>query len=174
MNISERGNKGDISVAIYKIKRTIALLSPLIIMLVIFWLSNQDEHISKKLSDVVGQYVLNSDVVERAADSGKSISVMPLFAGLSIRKFAHIVLYAILGIFSTIAAEHLHRCKKIKISLPFFICFSYAAFDEMHQVFVPGRTAQTKDVFIDAIGFIPSILLTFMIIALLRRKVDRN
>jgi VanZ family protein len=46
------------------------------------------------------------------------------------------------------------------------IVFAYAAGDELHQVFVPSRTAQVSDVLIDTSGGAAALLLLW-----LRRKV---
>ena len=37
------------------------------------------------------------------------------------------------------------------------LCMLYAAGDEFHQYFVPGRAAQLSDVAIDAMGFLPCV-----------------
>ena len=40
-----------------------------------------------------------------------------------------------------------------------FICFLYACTDELHQLFIAGRSAEIKDVLIDSFGSLTSILL---------------
>lgn len=37
------------------------------------------------------------------------------------------------------------------------IAAAYAGLDEYHQSFVPGRTAELKDVFIDSLGIIAGV-----------------
>ena len=37
------------------------------------------------------------------------------------------------------------------------LCVLYAASDELHQYFVPGRAALVGDVVIDALGILPSV-----------------
>ena len=44
------------------------------------------------------------------------------------------------------------------------ICILYATSDELHQVFIPGRGAQVKDVIIDSAGACVGILV-YMIIS---------
>jgi VanZ family protein len=34
----------------------------------------------------------------------------------------------------------------------FILCFLYACSDEIHQLYVPGRSGNIKDVFVDSIG----------------------
>lgn len=57
--------------------------------------------------------------------------------------------------------------KRIVFALP--ICILYAASDEIHQIFVPGRAAQVKDVFIDSAGASVGILMYWVIS---RKKID--
>ena len=69
-----------------------------------------------------------------------------------IRKCAHMYLYAVLaallyGVFLTYAVKNARSaCSSLLISI------LYAASDEIHQLFVPGRSGQFKDVIIDTGG----------------------
>lgn len=76
-----------------------------------------------------------------------------------VRKLAHFSIYMLLGVFSyaavLLSAEKLKR----KCPLAVIICISYAAVDEIHQLFVPGRTAKVTDVLIDGAGSIIGMLL---------------
>jgi len=38
------------------------------------------------------------------------------------------------------------------VTLPFLFCILYAALDEVHQYFVPGRQASLRDLACDAVG----------------------
>ena len=48
-----------------------------------------------------------------------------------------------------------------RIVLALVICVLCAMLDEFHQLFVPGRAAQVKDVIIDSIGAIAGIGIKF-------------
>lgn len=65
-----------------------------------------------------------------------------------IRKTAHFFLYFVLGL---LVGNATLTHKKWHI-LSLLICLVYACTDEIHQVFVSGRSGQLKDVFIDLIG----------------------
>lgn len=45
----------------------------------------------------------------------------------------------------------------------------YAAGDEFHQYFVPGRAAQLSDVVIDAMGFLPCVAAVYLVLWAVRR-----
>jgi VanZ family protein len=73
-----------------------------------------------------------------------------------IRKTAHAVEYAILGILlwrvvRSAAALASHRpARHFRFSL--LLAALYAATDETHQIFVPGREAAVRDVLLDTCG----------------------
>jgi VanZ family protein len=70
---------------------------------------------------------------------------------LVLRKIAHAAEYAILG---ALLARALGRP-----GVAFALGALYAASDEVHQLFVPGRTGSPVDVAIDALGVLAGVLL---------------
>lgn len=76
-----------------------------------------------------------------------------------IRKIAHFSIYMILAIFTYMFIEELNiksksekeRLRKNIIYTCIF-CIIYAVFDEIHQIYVPGRTGKVIDVIIDTLG----------------------
>lgn len=74
-----------------------------------------------------------------------------------IRKLAHFTEYLILGFLTINMLDKNDISKKYLLSI--LICIIYATSDEIHQIFVPGRTCQIKDILIDSIGSITGIYL---------------
>ena len=76
-----------------------------------------------------------------------------------VRKIAHFSIYMILAIFTYMFIEELNiksksekeRLRKNIIYTCIF-CIIYAIFDEIHQIYVPGRTGKVIDVIIDTLG----------------------
>ena len=68
------------------------------------------------------------------------------------RKCTHGVVYFILGALTLHALYRSGRTGKKQYLLSFFFCVLYAASDEFHQLFVPGRGGQVQDVLIDSTG----------------------
>lgn len=69
-----------------------------------------------------------------------------------VRKAAHFTEYLILGIL-LISFINEYKALELKyILITIFICMLYAVSDEIHQLFISGRTAKILDVFIDTLG----------------------
>ena len=71
-----------------------------------------------------------------------------------VRKLAHFMEYLILGIL-------VYNCF-LKCNLSIFLCLLYAISDEVHQIFVPGRSFQIRDVLIDLCGAIFGIIFLYL------------
>lgn len=109
----------------------------------IFYMSNQNGDTSTGQSNFI---------VELLSSLGLQISETPKETlKLIIRKGAHFSEYFILYILS-------YRVLTMYIKLPkasyfaLLLVFLYACTDELHQFFIPGRTAAFKDVIIDTLG----------------------
>ena len=77
-----------------------------------------------------------------------------------VRKCAHVSEFFILGIL-VINLVSKYNVKHIYL-ISFIICVLYSSSDEFHQLFVPGRSGQVTDVFIDMIGTIFSLLVMYL------------
>src|SRR5699024_11980991 len=77
-----------------------------------------------------------------------------------IRKCAHFFAYLMLGLLVANALK-VGRIKHVGLAL--FICVLYAISDEVHQLFIPGRSGEARDVFIDSLGSITGISIYYMI-----------
>lgn len=74
---------------------------------------------------------------------------------LMVRKLAHFIEYFILGLL----VFNMIKCYDKRIYIAIIICVLYAISDEIHQLFVVGRSCQIMDMFIDSIGSFSGILL---------------
>lgn len=86
-----------------------------------------------------------------------------------IRKNAHFIMYFILGIlvFSALGSNMAFPGRLVAALL---ICSLYAATDEIHQMFVPGRGPAVFDVFIDTSGTCVGIFTYMLFINVFLRK----
>jgi len=74
-----------------------------------------------------------------------------------LRKCGHLTEFAVLAVLMWRAIRHAspispHPWRWSEAALALSFVMLYAASDEFHQTFVPGRTGQLSDVFIDASG----------------------
>jgi VanZ family protein len=69
------------------------------------------------------------------------------------RKLGHLTAYAVLGLcwYLPLSRRLGGWCRRPALVV-MALCVAYAALDEWHQSFVPGRTASPGDVLIDGVG----------------------
>ena len=82
-----------------------------------------------------------------------------------IRKLAHFSIYTLVGILimAFISTYKLLLWKKFGISI--LVGIIYAISDEYHQSFIPGRSAEIRDVLIDTSGVMVGIIIILIIIS---------
>ena len=62
----------------------------------------------------------------------------------------------------------------VRLLIPWFIGTIYAATDEIHQLFVPGRSGQISDVCLDSIGVLIGVSLLWVITEIKWKKEKRS
>jgi VanZ family protein len=137
-------------------KKIIILLSwatVLLWLLIIFSLSSQPGPKSNDLSKSVTKQIVKATgkVIVQNTYIKPRKNIMNKLNNL-VRKYAHVVVYLVLGILviNAFVVSGIRDCKAFIFSLIF--CFFYAASNEIHQLFIPGRGAKATDVLIDGIG----------------------
>lgn len=122
-------------------------------MALIFYFSHQPATKSNELS---------SGIVELIDNTIKKISPNINYNQVNlnhiIRKSAHFGVYLILGILvaNGLLATSISKSKGIYLSL--LISILYAISDEIHQIYIPGRSGQASDVLLDSAGALVGIL----------------
>ena len=107
-------------------------------MVLIFLLSHQDSTVSSGQSGAILQTIQDTF----------HIQVPEVF----IRKNAHFFLYCILGCL-VYSAMRLHQWRpRTAAIVSSIVVVLYAISDEIHQLFVPGRSGEMRDVLIDSIA----------------------
>lgn len=106
-----------------------------------------------------------SDIIVTAISNTINISNIHLLT-VTIRKLAHITEYLILGILTYNVYKNYNK----SICISILICFLYAISDEIHQIFIPGRSGQITDILIDTIG----ALLGIILITNINKKSNKN
>lgn len=91
-----------------------------------------------------------------------------------VRKLAHFSIYSILGALIAIAICLSTQLSLYRIGSSWLIAAAYAASDEIHQYFVPGRSCEARDVFIDSCGALVGILFVFLIFRLKEKHNEKK
>lgn len=154
-----------------KFAKYLALAVTLAIMAAIFWFSGQAGEASYKLSGVVAD----------AMQTTKAGTMTPYWFdapnfNANVRKWAHVYIFCALGVSVSLTVhlwtKHISLGQQALLSAA--VCMLYAASDEIHQYFVPGRAMLLSDVGIDAFGFLLCIAVTYLILYLLHKKRSRG
>lgn len=91
-----------------------------------------------------------------------------------LRKFAHILEFAIFTFFAAIFATTFDMKSLVRFLIVFALCGIYALSDEIHQYFVPGRVCDIKDVALDVTGVFISAAMVCLFYELYRRKAAKK
>lgn len=134
--------------------RKIKLCLIILWMIVIFMFSNQKAVESSKLSD--GLILRTVRIIEKINHKQYSDEEILKRFIYPVRKLAHVTIYFILGFLVYLYIKDLKIDNKIIISI--LICAFYATSDEIHQLFILGRSGEVKDVLIDTLGGVLGIL----------------
>lgn len=135
-----------------KIHRLILPTLSILQMCFIFIMSSFGHNSSDAQSNLFVDFIAQNFPHVRHGLENNLISLSTLI--FLVRKTAHFTEYAILGALfylNVIQLPKLNRYPK-KILLPIFFSFLYACTDEIHQIFVPGRSSQFRDILIDTLG----------------------
>lgn len=149
----------------------LSLLAVIAVMAAIFFFSAQTEDESSDTSGVLVKLYIElfvpdfdeMDAVEQAAALHRITH--------TIRKLAHFTEYAVLGFFLTLHIGQLRQKLDCRAGLWWSIIIGvvYAASDEFHQYFVPGRSPGIKDICIDSLGVLTGFVIMFCIMEMNRK-----
>ena len=118
----------------------------------IFFLSSQQAADSNQLSTGITEFI-----IDRLSGIFPEVSPKVQWINHIVRKNAHFIAYLVLGIF-LVNAFYLNGSRGWKaFILALLISSLYAASDEFHQTFVPGRSGELRDVMIDTAGALTGI-----------------
>ena len=127
-------------------------------MFVIFNFSSQNGPKSTNTSDVVTSMVVNvTTSVTNKNVSREEVKKRVEDSTFLVRKMAHFTEYLILGILVLQLLSDYTKINKRMLIVSLIICYLYAVSDEVHQIFIPGRTAKVLDTFIDGAGSLVGI-----------------
>lgn len=127
--------------------KRISILLVITWMILIFIMSSFNSTESSNQSNFIVNIIANIFNIN-------NISILSLI----VRKLAHFTEYFILGLL----VYNLIYSNQKKAYFAIIICVLYAISDEIHQLFVPGRSCQVLDVIIDSSGSLLGIILLYI------------
>ncbi len=150
--------------------KIIKIILVLLCMISIFMFSNdpaeasdkKSNHVIVSIAEFMAGHSLDKDTRQETIDKYVVL----------VRKSAHFTIYLLLGFFviSLIKEYNLINNKMIIYALIF--SFLYACSDEIHQLFVPGRSGNIIDVLIDSFGSIVGIFIYYGYYLIRRRHYE--
>lgn len=130
-----------------RLRRVIWTALALTIMMIIYAFSSQGTSQSEDISDRLAGFLHVEQMDEEVR-----VSNQPFFAGLTLRKMAHVFLYFLLSFCVYQAMENWRG----RVYLSVLFCYLYGVLDEVHQYLI-GRFARWEDTLIDLIGIVLGI-----------------
>lgn len=164
----------------YKI--LISWILVLIWMITIFYLSSMDSDQSNtKSKETINVVVENTiDVTDNIGITNEpttkdNINSIVNVLNKPLRKCMHATVYFVLVILVINAFNQMHLLTRVNTYLySIIICFIYACTDEIHQLYVVGRTGQFIDVLIDTIGALLGCGVLYVASKLHKNKTKEN
>ena len=147
-------------------KRILSLSAVVLWMGIIFLFSNQNSEKSGKLSSPIQNTLFDSTLGKKEYNTVKERNMAHLKLGKAVRSTAHFLLFTVLGVLSLVACMTFKMKLWQSVLLASVWGWLYGVLDEVHQIFVPGRTFELIDVGADALGVALGVVLTLMVIAI--------
>ena len=91
-----------------------------------------------------------------------------------VRKAAHMTEYAILGLLSFAFYCGILKKEMRQFLAALLTAAVYAATDEFHQYFIPGRSAEVRDVCIDTLGAAIGLAILFFTLKVARKHCQKS
>lgn len=155
-------------------EKKICLLLAICWMAVIFAFSARNADLSTQDSMSIG-ILFGRLIVPSFADLDSQMQAS--FADMvdhPIRKMAHMTEYAVLGFLLTGSYVDQERKRLYRFLVPAVFGSLYAVSDELHQLFVPGRSCELKDMLIDSCGVVIGTLAGLYIFIYWQSRKERS
>ena len=147
------------------IKKILIWLPAIVMAMIIFGFSKQDGEessgLSYKAADIILTVCDKAGIIDCNENNRESMIEAVQFP---IRKAAHMTEYFLLAIAISFPLYVYGGIKGVRIPvISAVIAIAFAATDEFHQTFVPGRYGCVLDVLIDAAGSIIGLIIVYII-----------
>lgn len=150
-------------------KKIIILILIMLWMIGVFMFSDQGSDQSTGTSGKTIGFIIDSLSITKNMNEIERQELIETLQPL-VRKLAHFTIYTIGGILAYAFVNEYNTSNKKKFLYSVLFCFAYAITDELHQVFVPGRSGEVRDVLIDTSGAALGTLITYGFIMIFQKN----
>ncbi|MBR7070879.1 MAG: VanZ family protein [Clostridia bacterium] len=155
--------------------RLVSLLLMLALMIGIFVLSGQNAEESGNLSSGLTYRLFCLFYPHFLAKTPPQQDVLMSGFETLVRKAAHFSLYFALGAVAFVVYITYQKMSlRWRCAFPIFTGVLYAVSDEIHQLFIAGRSCEFRDVMIDSCGVVLACFLALWIYQKMIRKKERK
>lgn len=151
----------------------ISWLPAVMIMGIIFYFSSKPAETSGNDSLAVVKYIVNIYENITGTEHQDNEDLMEIL-DVIVRKGAHFCEYALLATAIAFHLYHIDQKGRQLFLLPIIISALYAASDEYHQTFIPGRSGQFSDVLLDSAGALVGSAFFYMLILFIKKKSQKK
>lgn len=155
-----------------KLRFRILLMLTILCMVGIFIFSSKPADESSEMSHEVGMFICRIFVPGFEQWSAEEQNLLADIIDYPVRKVAHATEYAVLGmlLFGVLFSSIWKISPERKLLFAILLGAIYAATDEIHQLFVPGRAGLFTDVLIDTAGVMFGTVLIYELTAKEKKK----
>ena len=126
---------------------------------VIFYFSSEN---AEKSTENSRSIITNTKIIENKASNETEKELIIQKADIELRIFAHAFEYFTLSILVCFLIKEYNTNIKSILLISFLICFIYSCSDEIHQLYVIGRSCEFSDIIVDNMGTIFGELLFYL------------
>lgn len=144
-----------------KTKHILNIIFIIIWLFIIFSFSAEDATKSEHRSDEVIINAVETITREEIPENQRQKIIDEYI--VIVRKSAHFFLYFILAIIVFTLYKRIFGLNSKTFIYTIIFCFIYACSDEIHQLFISGRTARIFDIFVDTSGALLSTTILTLI-----------
>ena len=155
------------------IKQVIGLLLIITWMITIFLFSNQQGNASSVTSNKVTKEIIEIIPSTKHLEENQKKEIVKKVNPI-MRKIAHYTIYLIGGILIMFFISTIVQFEKRGVLYSVLIGFIYDIIDEIHKMFMDGRTAKITDVLIDTLGVITGVVIYITIKTIIYRIKSKD
>lgn len=138
----------------------------------IFYFSHQPSVQSDSVSNGMMEKIIDIlEIVTNHRFNDNEIENIYKYGITPLRKCAHLTIYFVLGMLTYSLLKQYDFNNNELIILSILFCMLYACSDEIHQLFIYGRSGETKDVLIDTFGSFLGVFMSKNFLFYYRHKI---